>query len=101
MITHVAIFWVDKPVEKHAADLRKAVKTLEDIPGVKRMRFGPAVPTDRGVVDDSFALGLSMDFKSRKALKKYVKHPLHIKFIQGAVKASVRRILAYDFGDDE
>jgi hypothetical protein len=97
MITHVVIFWVDKPVKKNAADLLAAAKTLEDIPGVKHLRFGPAAESERGVVDDSFAMGLSMDFKSKKALKKYVKHVMHVKFIQGVVKASVRRMVAYDF----
>jgi hypothetical protein len=97
----VAVFWVDKPVEKNAKALRKAAKALADIPGVKHFRFGAAVPMERGVVDDSFALGISMDFKSKKALKKYVEHPDHVKFVQGPMKESVRRIIAYDFGDDE
>jgi hypothetical protein len=101
MITHIVIFWVDKPVDKNAANLRTAAKKLEDIPGVKRFRLGPAVPSDRGVVDDSFALAMSMDFKSRKALKKYTKHPEHVKFIQGPARECVRRIVAYDFGDNE
>ncbi|MGA2052001.1 MAG: Dabb family protein [Opitutales bacterium] len=101
MITHVAIFWVDKPVDKKTADLLAGAKKLADIPGVKHFRFGPAVPSDRGVVDDSFAVAISMDFKSRKALKKYTKHVDHVKFVQGPVKDAVRRMVAYDFGDDE
>ena len=97
MITHVVIFWMDKPAKKHAGDLLATAKTLAEIPGVKHFRFGPPVESDRGVVDDSFAMGMSMDFKSAKALKKYIKHPLHVKFVQGAVKASARRMVVYDF----
>ena len=97
MITHVVIFWVDKPVKKHAEALLAAAKKLEEIQGVKHLRFGPPVESDRGVVDDSFAVAMTMEFKSEKALKKYVKHAQHVKFIQGPVKASVRRIVAYDF----
>lgn len=97
MITHVVIFWVDKPVKKNAADLLAAAKELKEIPGVKHLRFGPAVESDRGVADDSFGMAMSMGFKSKKALKRYVKHVMHVKFVQGVVKGSVRRMVAYDF----
>ena len=66
MITHVVVFWTDKPPgeaqEKIAAGAREL---LAEIPGALEFRSGIPVPSTRGVVDDSFAAAISMTVRRR------------------------------------
>jgi hypothetical protein len=98
MITHVAVFWTDKP---HGAArdglLAAARELLPQIPGPVELHSGVALPSPRGVVDDSFAVALSITFPDREAMMAFRAHPLHARFVDEYVmKLSVRRV-AYDF----
>lgn len=98
MITHVVVFWLDKPVGDNRAKLLEAAKALGDIPGCGNFRAGVAVLSPRGVVDDSFAVAISMDFADQAAADAYQSHPDHLKFVTEAVKPAVKRFVVYDFG---
>jgi len=99
MITHVVIFWTDKP---HGGNREKllagARELLPQIPGVKEFRCGAPVRSPRGVVDDGFAVAISMSFEDQDAAEVYQSHPLHLQFIEQSVKPYVRRLVVYDFG---
>jgi hypothetical protein len=98
MITHVVVFWTDKPVETHRATLLSHAKKLGEIPGVLEYRVGPPVPSPRGVVDDSYSFAISMTFATQADADTYQTHPLHQEFIEQAVKPFVKRFVVYDFG---
>lgn len=99
MITHVVVFWLDKPYGENRAKLLEAAQELGNIPGCGNFRAGVAVPSPRGVVDDSFAVAISMDFTDQAAADAYQSHPDHVKFVQEAVKPMVKRFVVYDFGE--
>jgi len=97
MITHVVIFWVDKPHAENKTKLLEAASKLGDIPGCENFRFGGPTPSPRGVVDDSFAVAISMDFKDEKTAEVYQEHPIHQEFLTGAFKDYCKRLVVYDF----
>ncbi|GHB99607.1 Dabb family protein [Cerasicoccus arenae] len=99
MITHVVVFWLDKPYGENRERLLAATKLLGKIAGADNFRAGVTVPSSRGVVDDSFAVAISMDFADQEAADSYQAHPEHQKFIQEAVKPLVKRFVVYDFGE--
>ncbi|MEZ5278769.1 MAG: Dabb family protein [Opitutaceae bacterium] len=99
MITHVVVFWTDKPMEENRRKVADGARDLlGPIPGVLEFRSGVAVPSPRGVVDDSFAVAISMTFENQAAADLYQSHPLHVRFIEECVKPHVKRFVVYDFG---
>ena len=97
MITHVVVFWTDKPMgEDRKKLLQGASELLADIPGVRNFRVGPAMASPRAVVDDSFAVALCMDFDTREELEAYAEHPGHQRFVADYVKPLGKRMVVYD-----
>lgn len=98
MITHIVVFWTDKPNESGRAKLLAgAEQLLQAIPGVDNFRYGAPVPSPRAAVDDSFAMAISMDFADQAAADTYQSHPNHVRFIEEYVKPLSKRFLVYDF----
>ncbi|QYY36073.1 Dabb family protein [Ruficoccus sp. ZRK36] len=97
MITHVVVFWSDKPVEESRKKLLEGAKPLADIPGVQNFRFGAPVPSPRATVDDSFSMAISMDFENAEVAAAYQTHPLHQHFLKTYVGSVAKRVLVYDF----
>jgi hypothetical protein len=99
MITHVVLFWCNKPLAENRDNLLAGCREhLTDIPGVRNFRVGAPVPSNRGVVDDSFAVAISMDFEDQAAAEAYQKHEKHQAFVEKCVKPYVARLVVYDFG---
>jgi hypothetical protein len=98
VITHVVVFWTDKPHGENSDRLLAGAREfLGPIPGVLEFRFGAPVPSPRGVVDDSFSVAISMTFVDQAAADVYQSHPLHLEFIEKCVKPYVKRLVVYDF----
>jgi hypothetical protein len=98
MITHVVVFWTDKPYASNRDALLLGAEKLSAIPGTLNYRSGPPLPSLRGAVDDSFTVAVSMDFASQADADIYQHHPLHKEFIETCVKPHARRFIVYDFG---
>lgn len=97
MITHVVIFWVDGSEEKRAK-LLEGTAMLSEIPGVLEFRYGPPVPSERDIVDDSFGVAISMTFTDQVAADTYQNHPIHQKFHREYFSPLVSKAVVYDFG---
>lgn len=97
MITHVVIFWVNDENESRDK-LLQGTSLLRQIPGVQEFRVGGAIPSDRTVVDDSFAVAISMTFADQATADTYQNHPNHVKFVEECVKPLTSRVVVYDFG---
>ena len=99
MVTHVVIFWTDKPHgQNRDAVLAGARELLPKVPGVTEFRCGVPVPSARGVVDDSFAVAISMTFPDQETADAYQTHPLHNEFVEKHFEPNVTRFVVYDFG---
>jgi hypothetical protein len=97
MITHVVVFWTDKPYGENREKLLEGTRMLGKIPGVLEYHCGRAVSSSRAVVDDSFAVAISMSFASQADAGTYQSHPIHHEFIEQYVKPLAKRFVVYDF----
>jgi hypothetical protein len=97
MITHVVVFWTDKPHGKNRDQLLEGARKLANIPGVLEFRTGVPFPSPRAVVDDSFAVAISMTFKDQAAADAYQTHPIHAEFVEKCVRPLARRLIVYDW----
>ena len=78
MITHIVIFRTKCDADK--ALLLDQVKSLKSIESATDFACGAPIISDRPVVDDTFAVGLVVSFKSADDMSAYMIHPTHLKF---------------------
>ena len=97
MFSHIVIFWTD-PAKPIAPDelVAGARKYLAPIPGVVNFHLGKMAPSHRDVVDQSYQVGLSIQFESKKAQDDYQDHPMHLEFVDKC-KALWTKVVVYDF----
>src|SRR5437867_6149041 len=98
MFSHVVIFWTD-PANPDAPDelIEGAKRYLAPIPGVQNFHIGRMVPSHRPVVDQTYQVGLNIQFANKKAQDNYQVHPLHIEFLEKVFKRACKKVLIYDF----
>jgi hypothetical protein len=54
-------------------------------------------PSDRPVVETSYAVGLNLVFPDRSAEVAYQVHPLHVEFIEKVFRPLCTKAVVYDF----
>lgn len=97
---HVVFIWLKSPGDAAQIDrLIETTRTLKSIPGVREVRVGRAVPSDRPQVDDSFDVGLYLLFDSRTDLEAYQHNPIHQAAVRDTLAPLAARYLIYDFVD--
>jgi hypothetical protein len=98
MFSHVVIFWTD-PNNLQAADalIAGAEEFLKPIPGIVNFHVGKMVPSHRPVVDQSYQVALNVQFHSKQAQDDYQTHPLHLQFVEVALKPNCAKACVYDF----
>jgi hypothetical protein len=97
MFSHIVIFWTD-PAEPKAADevVASAKKYLASIPGVVSFHAGQMTSSPREVVDQSYQVGLNIQFETKKAQDDYQVHPQHLEFV-AKCKTLWTKVVIYDF----
>jgi hypothetical protein len=95
MITHVNIFWVDSPYESNREKLLRGAQTLAHIPGVENFSTGIPIPSGRGSVDDSFAVGITMTFLNKATEEHYKNHPIRREFVRKFTRPYAKRFVTY------
>lgn len=98
MLIHHVYFWLkpDAPAEAGESLLADCRHLLAEVPGVAELRAGTPAMTKRDVVDNSYAVGLSVAFATVAAHDAYQDHPKHLEFIDRN-KAHWAKVLVYDF----
>lgn len=98
MFSHVVIFWTD-PARPKATDelITGAKRYLASIPGIVSFHVGRMVPSHRAVVDQSYQVGLNVQFTDKKAQDEYQIHPMHLEFLEKVFKPLCKRVVVYDF----
>ena len=97
-VEHVVLLWLKEP--DSVAHVQRVIDTsleLRAIPGVLDVVVGPPIPSQRGIVDDSFTLCLLFTMEDEAALERYVDHPLHERAKEEVLAPLVERIQVYDF----
>jgi hypothetical protein len=76
-------FWAqgDDPVQSAELIIAGCQEHLANIPGVLRLEAGRPAGTARDVVDNSYAVGLLVEFADAAAQDVYQDHPDHHRFI--------------------
>lgn len=97
-ITHVVMVWLQEPgnLQQRSAFI-KASEQLNNSPGVISRHVGVVVPSERGVVDDTFDVAVSVTLKNKKALQAYLNDSRHKKILKEKIKPLVNRVVIYDF----
>ena len=100
-VVHVVLVWLREPGNAdHRAQIIEATRGFSTIPGVKEIRVGEPVPSQRSTVDDSFDIGLYIIFYSKEALEGYLSHPEHKAAQRSILRPLVKKAIIYDFWDD-
>lgn len=97
-INHVVLVWLKEPGNAdHRQRIIDASHAFRQIPGVVEVRAGEVVPSGRGIVDDSFDVGLSIAFANTGNMDRYIHHPHHKKAVREVIRPLAERIVVYDF----
>lgn len=98
-VVHVVAFWLDPDTSAAAREAMTAIyleRVPREVPGVEAVWLGPARPSDRDVVDDSFSLMTIVRFSNGDAEIGWQTHAVH-----DALRASfadhLQRVVVYDF----
>jgi hypothetical protein len=93
---HHVYFWLKNPESKE--DLQKLVAGLEALSKVKEIasfHIGKPAPTDREVIDSTYAVSWLNIFDKEEDQGIYQTHPLHLKFIEDC-SSLWRKVVVYD-----
>jgi len=97
-ITHVVMVWLKEPGnEQQRTAFIKASKQLDSLPGIINRHVGVVLPSDRGIVDDTFDVAVTVTMESKAALKAYLNNPKHKEILDKKIKPLINRVVAYDF----
>lgn len=84
---HHVYFWLKNPESKE--DLEQLIKGLEELSKVteiKLFHIGLPAPTDREVIDNTYAISWLNVFETAADQDAYQVHPMHLKFIHDCSK---------------
>jgi heme-degrading monooxygenase HmoA len=97
MFSHVVIFWTN-PSDAKATDevVANAKKYLSSIPGIMSFHVGRMSQSHRSVVDQSYQVGLNIQFETKQAQDAYQDHPQHLEFVEKG-KGLWTKVVVYDF----
>lgn len=96
-VSHTVFFWLKHPQDKsQRQQVESALLRLRALPQVRSLSIGAAVPSDRPVVDDSFDVGMVVEFASVADLHAYEAHPDHLKEVHGVLLPLTKKVQVYD-----
>jgi hypothetical protein len=95
---HVVLCWLKEPGNSmQRQQLIEQTQLLRRIPGVRELRVGESVPSNRAIVDDSFDVGIVMTFDTEADMNWYLQHPQHRWLVKEQILPLTRKILVYNF----
>jgi hypothetical protein len=97
MFSHIVIFWTDPAATDAAVEvIAGAKKYLSSIPGVVNFHAGQMASSHRDLVDQTYQVGLNIQFETKQAQDEYQSHPRHLEFIEKC-KSLWTKVKVYDF----
>ncbi len=97
-VAHFVGVWLKEPGNAaQRAELVRAAYGLTSIPGIVYAYAGPALPSTRAEVDDSFDVALVFVFEDAAALSAYLTNPAHLKAVSDVLAPRAAKFQVYDF----
>lgn len=96
---HHVYFWLNNP--ESTADRAKLVEGLRKLARVKTIRkfhIGQPAPSDREVVDGSYAISWMVIFKNKADQDQYQVDPIHLEFVKNYAHLW-SKVIVYDSVD--
>ncbi len=82
MFVHHVFFWLKDPQSSEdKAQLKRGLQRLEKIEVIRAFHVGVPAPTNRPVIERSYALSLLMIFDNLEDQEVYQTHPIHERFV--------------------
>ncbi|MEO7469698.1 MULTISPECIES: Dabb family protein [Sphingobium] len=96
-LVHHVFFWLKQPGSQADRDrLIAGLRTLRDIPVIRRLEIGvPASTEKRDVVDSSYDVSELMFFDNAQDQKSYQDHPIHQAFVKSC-EGLWQKVVVYD-----
>jgi len=98
---HVVVFYLKKDAPKDEADalVADAHELLQKIPSVRALRAGkPAEMATPGMAKKDYSAALCVLFDDADGLNAYLKHPMHLKYVDKHLKnVDPEKLLVFDF----
>ena len=96
MLVHQVFFWLKKPNEDLEA-VMKGCKEIGKLKSAHSYQVGvPAATAKRDVIDDSYHIALTVNFKNIEDHDVYQEDPVHLQFISEH-KDKWQKVQVYDF----
>ncbi len=97
-LEHVVVVWLKEPGNTtHRRTVLDASEALRTIPGVRSLKSGTVIASERPIVDSSFDIALIVSFDERADMDAYLVHPLHMQLVNETLKPLVAKIRVFDF----
>ncbi len=97
-VHHIVLCWLKEAGDEVGRQkIIEVSKNLAEIPGVRTVKAGTALSSDRAIVDDSFDVAIVFTFAGRRAMDEYLVHPKHKKAVAEVLRPLVTKLLVYDF----
>jgi hypothetical protein len=96
---HIGLVWLKEPgnAEHRQKIIEAAHSFAREIPEVKFLSVGKALPAMSSWHDTSFDICFVMRLEDKAALDRYAKHPVHEKAAKEVFLPLSQKILFYDF----
>jgi hypothetical protein len=97
-VEHVVVVWLQEPGNPlHRQTILEASEVLRTIPGVRALKSGTVIPSERAIVDSSFDVALMVSFANQADMDAYLTHPAHVQLVNETLKPLVAKIRVFDF----
>ena len=97
-VNHIVLCWLKEPGnQEQRQQIIEVSKSFSQLPGVLDVRAGQVIPSDRGIVDDSFDVAIYLTYATVEDMNAYITHPDHQNAVRETFRPLVKKILVYDF----
>ena len=97
-LQHIVLIWLkDAGNDEQRQKIIEVSRSFRDIPGVLQVQSRKVVASDRGIVDDSFDVGILVVVPDERRLAEYLAHPIHQRARNDVLMPLVEKVLVYDF----
>ena len=80
---HNVFFWLKNPDHSEdASALADGIRTLSTVSTVRDFHLGKPAPTNRPVIDNTYAFHLMLSFDNLEDQNTYQGDPIHLKFVK-------------------